>query len=119
MVEFGREYPQCQTFMTPGIAEFYRTDGVPARSRCCMGGYPCTAKSRASVTLVSSNPLDPPVIDPNYLAELDDRRVLVEHVKRNQMVLNAEPLQKVRKGPAQPVFKNDSKIETFVRVLTS
>jgi choline dehydrogenase len=118
-VDLGTEYPQCQTFMTPGVAEFYRKDGVPDRSRFCMGGYPCRAKSRGSVTLSSSNPLDPPVIDPNYLSEPDDLRMLVEHVKWNQMTLNAKPFEKVREGPAEPVFNSDSEVETFVRQTAS
>lgn len=114
-VDPGHEYPQCQTFMTPGVAEFYRVDGIPDRSRFCMGGYPCKAWSRGSVTLSSANPFDPPVIDPNYLAEPDDLRVLIEHVKWNQMILNADALAKVRDGPAQPEFKDDREVEAFVR----
>lgn len=118
-VDPGQEYPQCQTFMTPGIAEFYRNDGVPDRSRVTMGGYPCRPNSRGSVRLASSNPLDPPLINPNYLSEPDDLRVLIEHVKWNQMILNSESMGKVREGPAHPDFKNDSEVETFVRQTAS
>ena len=111
----GEAYPSCQTFFTPGIAEFYRADGAPDRGRFCMGGYPCRPKSRGSVTLASANPLDPPVIDPNYLAEPDDLRVAVEHVKWNRSVLNAKPFESIREGMAAPETDNDGELADFVR----
>ena len=109
------EYPQCQTFFTPGICELYRTDGAPNRTLVSAGGYVCKSGSRGRVTLASSNPLDPPDIDPNYLSEPDDLRLLVEHVKWNQMVLNAEPFGRVRSAFAQPEFQDDGAIETYIR----
>lgn len=114
-VDPGFEYPQCQTFFAPGIAEYYRSDGVPDVSRITAGGYICKSKSRGSVTLASSNPLDAPLIDPNYLSDPDDLRVQIEHVKWNLDLLNAKPFEKVREGMAQPAFKDDSEIETFIR----
>ena len=114
-VDPGFEYPQCQTFFSPGISEFYRTDGEPDRSRFTAGGYVCKSRSRGSVRLASANPLDAPLIDPNYLSEPDDLRVQIEHVKWNIEVLNAKPFEKVRDGTAQPDFQNDSEIETFIR----
>ena len=48
-IDPGRDYPQCQSIMTPGIAEFYRTDGSPDRSRFCLGG--CRAVRRAAAPL--------------------------------------------------------------------
>ena len=38
-------------------------------------------KSRGHVTLASSDPSDPPIIQPNYLAEPGDRATLVEGMK--------------------------------------
>ena len=114
-VDSGEIQPSCQTFLTPGIAEFYRTDGVPDRSRFCMGGYPCRPKSRGSVTLASANPLDPPIIDPSYLSDPDDLRVMIEHVRWNRSMLNAKPFGEIRDGLATPETDNAGEITTFIR----
>ena len=114
-VDSGEIQPSCQTFLTPGIAEFYRTEGVPDRGRFCMGGYPCRPKSRGSVTLASSNPLDPPIIDPNYLSDPDDLRVMIEHVRWNRSMLNAKPFEEIRDGLATPETDNAEDIATFIR----
>lgn len=111
----GENYPSCQTFLIPGVAEFYRLDGAPDRSRFCMGGYPCRPRSRGSVTLASANPLDPPVIDPNYLSDPDDLRVLIEHVKWNRNILNAKPFDHIREGMAVPDTDDKDELATFVR----
>ena len=88
---------------------------MPDRSRFTAGGYICKSRSRGSVCLSSANPLDAPLIDPNYLSEPDDLRVQIEHVKWNVEVLNAKPFETVRDGLAYPGFTNDSEIEAFIR----
>jgi choline dehydrogenase len=114
-VDPGTEYPQCQTVMLPGIIEFYRTDGIPDRSRFRMGGWPCRSRSRGSVTLASANPLDPPLIDPNYLSDPDDLRLSVKQVKWTRDLLNSKAFDGIRAGPAQPEFGSDADIENHVR----
>jgi choline dehydrogenase len=114
-VDPGTEYPQCQTFMTPGISEFYRTDGKPDRSRIYLGGWPCRSRSRGSVTLASDNPLMPPLIDPNYLSDPDDLRLSIGQVKWNRELLNAKAFDGIRAGPARPDFASDADIEAHVR----
>ncbi len=114
-VDSGFEYPQCQTFFAPSIAEYNRTDGIPDCSSITAGGYICKSKSRGCLSLASSNPLDAPLIDPNYLSEPDDLRVQIEHVKWNQRVLNSKPFEKVREGQAQPDFSDVDEVETFIR----
>ena len=117
-VDPGFEYPQCQTFFSPGISEFYRTDGAPDRSRYTAGGYICKSRSRGSVSLASANPLDAPLIDPNYLSEPDDLRVQIEHVKWNIEVLNAKPFGKVWTEPRSRISKTTARLKrSFGRTL--
>ncbi|MCV2885117.1 choline dehydrogenase [Aestuariibacter sp. AA17] len=51
---------------------------------CCL--YP---KSRGSIQLRSSDPQHAPVIDPNYLAHEDDRKVMIDGVRKARAILNA------------------------------
>jgi choline dehydrogenase len=55
-------------------------------------------KSLGSVQLRSSNPLDAPTIKPNYLADPEDRRVLIEGVKIARKILNSEAFKSIQ-GP--------------------
>ncbi|MFZ0498944.1 MAG: GMC family oxidoreductase N-terminal domain-containing protein [Steroidobacteraceae bacterium] len=58
--------PNMQFFFVPLSA------GVPYRHGCSMNFYELRPRSRGSVRLRSSDPLAPPLIDPNYLAEQAD-----------------------------------------------
>jgi choline dehydrogenase len=74
-------------------------------------------RSVGQVTLRSANPLDAPLIDPNYLAEEDDLRVLVEGVKLARRLLRA-PAFDVYRGeeytPGKEV-QTDAEIAAYVR----
>jgi choline dehydrogenase-like flavoprotein len=55
-------------------------------------------KSTGSIELGSADPLAAPLIQPNYLAESDDARLLVEGVKLARRVAHASPFDRYR-GP--------------------
>ena len=114
-VDPGFEYPQCQTYFSVYPGESDERSGGTSKASVTAGGYICKSKSRGSVTLATSNPLDAPLIDPNYLSEPNDLRVQIEHVKWNIDVLNAKPFDKIRDGAVQPEFRDDREIETFIR----
>jgi len=46
-------------------------------------------QSRGTVTLRSSNPADPPIIDPKFLTNPFDRRVIIEGVRKTMKMLSA------------------------------
>ena len=52
-------------------------------------------KSRGDVTLNSSNPLDLPNINPNFLSNQDDIKTLLESVKLARKVIKTKPLSDI------------------------
>ena len=52
-------------------------------------------KSRGEVTINSSNPIDLPNINPNFLSHKDDINSLLESVKLSRKVINTKPLSDI------------------------
>jgi choline dehydrogenase len=67
------------------------------------------------VTLDTANPLDAPLIDPNYLSDPDDLRLSIKMIKWNQELLNSRAFKDIRSGVAQPELASDAAIEEHVR----
>ncbi len=107
--------PDFEATFTSGVAEFYRLDGQPDRSRVYVGGWISRPQSRGSVTLASADPLDRPLIDPNYFAEPHDLRLTAEGVRRRMDILNAGPFDEVRLGRADPGDLDDAALELRIR----
>ena len=62
--------------------------------------------SRGYVTLRDTSPLTPPVIDPNYLSEDADKKILIEGGKRALEVLDADAFQSLRVRNHLPSIHN-------------
>jgi choline dehydrogenase len=107
--------PDFEALFTPGVAEFYRTDGVPERTRFHLGGFLLRPRSRGTVALASANPLDRPLIDPNYYADPADLALAVISARRRMEILDAKPFDDVRLGHAQPGAVSDAEIELLIR----
>ena len=68
-------------------------------------------KSKGEITLASRDPFVHPLIDPRYLAEKEDVRILTEACKLATKICQTEPLKSI----AQPIFdpeKRDKNAET-------
>jgi choline dehydrogenase-like flavoprotein len=85
-------------------------------------GYSCHVcllrpKSRGSVRLASADPLAPPLIDPNFLAERDDVDRLVRGVKLMRQVLQQPALAALgaREFADSAAAQSDAQLEQFVR----
>ena len=85
-------------------------------------GYSCHVcllrpKSRGSIRLASADPLAPPLIDPNFLAERDDVDRLVRGVKLMRHVLQQPALAALgaREFPDSAAAQSDAQLEQFVR----
>jgi choline dehydrogenase-like flavoprotein len=74
-------------------------------------------KSRGRVTLASNNPLDAPLIDPNFLADPDDMRRMVQGFKHMRTILRQPALAGFR-GQELATTANattDAQIESVIR----
>ena len=73
-------------------------------------------KSRGEVTLNSSDPKDPPKIDPRFLSAQADVDLLVTGYKKMMEIMNTEPLKEHTKNNLRPVdLSSDEKIEEAIR----
>ena len=52
-------------------------------------------KARGEVTLKSSNPLDRPLINPNFFSNEDDLNLLMDSVKFARTVIDTNPLKEI------------------------
>jgi choline dehydrogenase-like flavoprotein len=85
-------------------------------------GYSCHVclmrpKSRGRLTLASSDPMAAPVIDPNFLADPDDMRRMVQGFKQMRAILSQPALAgfKGRELATTANAKTDAEIETVIR----
>ena len=62
----------------------------------------CRPGSRGQVRLRSSDPLDAPVIDPNYLSDPEDLALQVEGVRIARKIADAEPLDALLQSELSP-----------------
>ena len=59
-------------------------------------------RSRGTLRLASADPLAPPIIDPNYLAEPDDLKVIVEGLEMIREIMNHPSIAAHVKGEYEP-----------------
>jgi choline dehydrogenase-like flavoprotein len=85
-------------------------------------GYSCHVcllrpRSRGSVTLASKDPLEPPLIDPNFLGERDDMERLIRGFKLMRHILAQPALAAIggRELAASASAQTDAAIEHFIR----
>jgi choline dehydrogenase len=74
-------------------------------------------ESRGTVTLASSDPFEPPAIDPRYLAEENDRRTLRDSVRVVREIVRQPALDLYRGDEFKPGahVRTDSEIDSWIR----
>jgi choline dehydrogenase-like flavoprotein len=92
------------------------------RSTVLGHGYSCHVcllrpVSRGSVRLASKDPMEAPLIDPNFLGERDDVERLVRGFRLMRTVLQQPALASLggKEGPKSAAARNDFEIEQFIR----
>ena len=86
-------------------------DGVTLHA-CCL-----RPQSRGEIRLASADPLQPPIIDPNYLAADYDLKILIEGIHRGRDILAAPAFKPWLTDERLPgaSLKSDAELEGFVR----
>jgi choline dehydrogenase len=108
--------PDLQLLFGPA---YYVNHGLSPRKDHCFGFGPTliTPESRGSISLKSSNPLEPPAIRANYLSTDADMRVIIEGVKLSRRLAQQQPLAKFRGEELHPgaATQSDEEIANFIR----
>jgi len=107
----GIERPDLQLHFVIGIVDDH------SRKRHFGHGFGCHVcllrpKSRGHVGLASPDPLAPPRIDPNFLAEEDDLEVLVKGFKITRQLLEAPAFSAIR---GEPLYFGDAVSDEEIR----
>lgn len=78
-------------------------------------------RSQGTVTLVSADRLDRPVIDPAYLSAPEDLTVAIAGVRWNQDIMKARAFDAVRAGATVPpaLPDSDAEIDAHIRATAS
>jgi len=114
--QLGAATPDIQFHFLPlQIVNHARTmldgDGVTLHA-CCL-----RPQSRGEIRLASADPLNPPVIDPNYLSADYDLKVLIEGIRCGREILAAPAFKPWLTQERLPgaALKSDAELESFIR----
>jgi choline dehydrogenase len=95
----------------------YPEAGPPKRHGLTFTSYVSRPASRGEISLASSDPLDRPRIDFNYLSEPEDLRCSIAGVRWNLNILHAQAFDDIRGEEVAPgaQMRSDADLEAFVR----
>jgi choline dehydrogenase len=104
----GIEVPDLQLIFVVGIADDHN------RKLHLGHGFSCHVtvlrpRSRGSVSLASSDARAAPLIDPAFLQDAEDLRLLMRGARLQQRILESPPFDPYRGGMLYPVTKNDDR----------
>lgn len=117
----GAKNVNCQFHFTPlHIGNDYGPDVYNPKTYPTIDGYSVVPtllkpKSRGYVTLRSTNPFDAPVIQPNFLSEEEDLKVLVTGIRKALEVMSADAFKPYRKSIIFPVDQTEKGIVEHIK----
>ena len=109
--------PGLQLFFLMNLPPDYPEAGATNCHGITFTAYINRPASRGAVALASSDPLDRPLIDFNYLSDADDVRCAVAGVRWNLRILYGRAFDDIRGAEVAPGahLRRDADIDTFVR----
>lgn len=102
------EVPDIQFGLVPFLSDFQKLGQLDRRGGFSIGFFPLRPESRGCVTLASPDPADPPLIQINYLAEDEDKRVLLDGARLVRRIARTDPLNAMIVEEARPGQTCDS-----------
>jgi choline dehydrogenase len=113
--------PGLQLFFLMSLSPDYPEAGYVHRHGVSLTSYINRPVSRGRITLASADPLDRPIIDPNYLACTEDLRCAIAGVRWNLEILYARAFDHLRGTEIAPGVdtRSDRELEDFVRRASS
>ena len=113
----GEAWPALQLFFFPAMPSHYPEAGPRAAHGMSFVCYVNRPSSTGQVTLSSADPLDRPVIDPNYLSDPEDLRVAMAGVHWNLEILKGRGFDSLRVAGTFPerLPDDDDALEGHIR----
>jgi len=107
-------------FVPLHIGNDYKTDAYNPKTYPTVDGYSVMPtllkpKSRGYIGLRSANPLDAPVIQPNFLSEEEDMQTLITGTKKALEVLSAASFSRYRKSIIAPADQTEKGILEHIK----
>lgn len=112
----GLDRPDIQLHYVNALS-FDHANETPEKDGFMIHGCQLRPESRGIVGLRSADPFEAPMIDPNYLATEEDRRVMRESLKIMRDVIGQSALSPYRGAEMSPgeAVRTDEEIDTFIR----
>jgi choline dehydrogenase len=105
----GDRAPELQFIFTPALSADKAAEGIAGGMQ-----FTCTVTrplSRGYLTLRSNSPVDPPLINPDYLAEPTDTAMMVEGMHIMRVIAAAKTFDTIRGREVMPGPDVQSKVE--------
>jgi choline dehydrogenase len=114
-------FPTLQHFIRPMLTPDYPEGPRPQRHGLTLSSYVTRPKSIGRITLATSNPLDRPVIDPDYLSDDYDVRAMLSGIRWNRRILAAKAFRNVLEEELTPgaATQDDEALTEYIRKTAS
>ena len=120
-IDSDDEFPNLQHFFRPMLGPDYPEGPRPQHHGLTITCYATRPKSRGQLTLATSNPLDKPKIDPNYLDDQNDVRTLLKGIRWNRSISATKAFAQVlgEELVPGPALQNDEEVIEHIRKTAS
>jgi choline dehydrogenase len=120
-VDADDAFPNLQHFILPFLRPDYPEGPRHQRHGLTISSYVSRPKSIGRLTLATSNPLDKPVIDPNYLDDPYDVRAMLAGIRWNRRILTAKAFGDVlgEELTPGPTAQSDEELTEYIRKTAS